>query len=160
MQMAAAFPSRVEDDFRHWVESQLSARLPDEIHDDVSLKHAGSPRVVRWAVRKAKLADGTKPFLPVCRPGLVYRILKRAKEKVGPLLGLFPSKWKDGWVALRAGLLRLLSGCTHDEIGLRVARHQAPISRDVNHPERLGRAVPRYERIAARLAHAAIAAKP
>ncbi|MHC5051766.1 MAG: transposase, partial [Planctomycetota bacterium] len=129
-QLAAAFPSRLDEEFRLAVERSLSARLPEEI-EDVTLKYAGSPRVVRWTIRKAKLADGTRPWQPICLPRAVEGVIARFRKKVGPLLGLFKRRTKDAWVVLRAGLLRLLAGCTHREIGMRVDRHSSTISRDV-----------------------------
>jgi hypothetical protein len=149
-QLAAAFPSNVDREFRAWIESQLSARLPDEV-DDVTLKHAGSPRVVRWALRKTKLADGTRPWRPVCPPNLVERVLRRARRETGPLLGHFARRSKDAWHCLRAGLLRLLSGCTHAEIGLRLGRHGSTSSRDVKDHARLLQSVSGYEALSCRL---------
>jgi REP element-mobilizing transposase RayT len=158
-QLAAAFPSRLDDEFRSFVERSLSARLPDEL-EDVTLKYAGSPRVVRWTLRKAQLADGTRPWQPVCLPKVVESVVNRARRKVGPILGLFKRRTKDAWVVLRAGLLRLLAGCTHYEIGLRVDRHSATISRDVRDHARLLQAVPAYATLAAQVAHAAMQLTP
>jgi putative transposase len=157
--LEAAFPSRLDDEFRRSIERSLSARLPDDL-EDVTLKHAGSPRVVRWALRKAKLADGTRPWQPVSLPKTVEAVIARARRKVGPILGLFKRKTKDAWIVLRAGLLRLLAGCTHREIGMRVDRHGGTISRDVRDHLRFVNAVPGYASLAAQLAHAAMQAEP
>jgi len=156
-QLARAFPSTLDEEDRRWVEKQLHARLPDEL-EDVSLKHAGSPRVVRWAMRKAELADGTRPWRPVCAPAAVERALSRGRGAIGALPGFFRRRSKDAWIVLRAGLLRLLSGCTHHEIALRVGRHDATISRDVRDHLRLLRHHRHYAKIAAGLAHAVLAA--
>jgi hypothetical protein len=157
--LTAAFPSRLEEEFRSSVERSLSARLPDEV-EDVTLKHAGSPGVLRWALRKAKLADGTRPWQPVCLPKAVESAIDGVRERVGPILGLFKRKTKDAWIVLRAGLLRLLTGCTHREIGLRVDRHGGTISRDVRDHARLVEAVPDYATLAAEVTHAAMQASP
>ena len=149
--LAAAFPSRIDDDFRSYVERQLNERLPDQI-EDVTLKHAGSPRVVRWAIRKSKLADGTRPWRPVSRPGVVEQVVARARAKLGPVLGLFRSATKDAWTNLKAGLLRMLSGCSHDEIGMRTSRHASTISRDLRDHRRLLERVPWYETLVSELA--------
>jgi len=156
-QLATAFPSRIDEEFRSWVEKQLSERYFNE-DDDVSLKYAGSPRVVRWTVRKAKLADGTRPWKPVSAPGLVERLVERARTGVGPLLGRFARNAKDAWTNLRAGLLRMLAGCTHDEIGMRIGRHSATISRDIREHARLLKRDSEYEQLSSRLAHAVLAA--
>ena len=149
-QLHNAFPTRVDADFRNWVERQLQAR--PRSNDDVALKHAGSPRVVRWAIRKAKLADGTRPWRPVSPANAVERLIQRAKRKLGPLLGLFRLHAKDAWAVLRAGLLRMLSGCTHREIGFRVKRHASTVSRDIRDHAHLRRAVPSYAALADRIA--------
>ena len=158
-QLASAFPSRLDDEFRCSVERSLSARLPDDV-EDVTLKHAGSPSVVRWTLRKAKLADGTRPWQPVCLPKAVESVMGRVRKEVGPLLGLFKRKTKDAWIVLRAGLLRLLTGCTHREIGLRVDRHSSTISRDVRDHARLVEEAPEYATLIAQVTHAAMQATP
>jgi hypothetical protein len=111
-------------------------------------------------MRKAKLADGTRPWQPVCLPKAVEGVIARVREKVGPLLGLFKRKAKDAWIVLRAGLLRLLAGCTHREIGLRVDRHSSTISRDVRDHAQLVNATPEYATLVAWVAHAAMQAAP
>jgi len=156
-QLATAFPSRIDADFRQWVEKQLHARLPAEL-EDVSLRYAGSARVLRWMIRKAKLADGTKPFRPVSPARVVEEVVASARQRIGSLAGVVRGWTKDAWVALRAGLLRLLAGCTHREIGLRCARHASTSCRDVQDHLELLRTVPRYEKLAATLAAQVLAA--
>jgi REP element-mobilizing transposase RayT len=155
-QLQEAFPSRVDPEFRQHIERQLSQRLPEELEDE-SLRYAGSPRVVRWMVRKAKLADGTRPFHPVSPPKVVEQVVATARRKLGPLVTRFRHRAKDGWIALRAGLLRMLSGCTHREIGMRTSRHESTSCRDVRDHRDLIRAAPDYERLASRLAHQVLA---
>lgn len=155
--LATAFPSRIDPDFRLWVAKQLNSRWPDEI-EDTTLKYAGSPKVVRWAMRNAKRADDTRAWQPVRAAGHVERLLGQARNKLGPLLGLFRRRTKDAWITLRAGLLRLLAGSTHREIGLFVGRHSATISRDIRDHLRLLKTVPRYEAITSQVAHAVLAA--
>jgi len=155
--LASAFESRIDPDFRQWVEKQLSRRLPEELQE-LSLKYAGSPRVVRWAIRKAKLADGTRPFRPHCPPNLVEQVIEKTKRKLGPLLGRFKRASKNAWLNLRAGLLRMLAGCTHREIGMRLQRHGATISRDLMDHAQLLATDPGYETLMNRLAHAVLAA--
>ncbi|MGQ0614483.1 MAG: transposase [Planctomycetaceae bacterium] len=153
--LAAAFPSRVDEEFRAWVERQLSERLPDR-DEDVALRYAGSQQVVRWTLRKSELADGTRPWQPVAPSGVVDRLVQTERRRVGPLLGLFKRKTKDAWTVLRAGLLRLLAGTTHDEIALRVARHPGTISRDVRDHARLLGTVAHYEALVVRVTHAVL----
>ena len=150
-QLATAFPSRIDPDFRQWVEKQLHARLPAEL-EDVSLRYAGSVRVLRWMFRKAQLADGTKPFRPVSPARAVEEVIAVARQRLGSLARLVRRRSRDAWVALRAGLLRLLAGCTHREIGLRSDRHASTSCRDVQDHLRLLRTAPGYEKLAAKLA--------
>ncbi len=149
-QLRNAFPTRVDADFRNWVERQLHARPRSD--EDVALKHAGSPRVVRWAIRKARLADGTRPWRPVSPANAVERLIRRAKRELGPLLGFFKRRTKDAWSILHAGLLRMLSGCTHREIGFRVNRHASTVSRDIRDHAQLRRTARDYAALADRIA--------
>jgi len=156
-QLATAFPSRIEPEFRAWVEKQLHARLPQEL-EDVSLRYAGSVRTLRWMFRKSRLADGTRPFRPVSPAHVVEAVVAGARRKLGSLADLVRRRTRDGWVAMRAGLLRLLAGCTHREIGLRSGRHTSTSCRDVQDHVELLRAVPGYEKLAAKLAAQVLAA--
>lgn len=150
-----AFPSRVDADFRAYVEKQLSQRPIREV-EDVSLKHALSPRVVRWAVRKAELADGTRPFRPILAGNEVEAAVARARRHGPALLGYFKRVGKSAWHLMRAGLLRLLAGCKHKEIGMRVGRHPATVSRDLQDHWRLYEVGGEYARLADKIASAAI----
>jgi len=159
--LEAAFPSAVEDEFRFWVESQLSARLPAEIDEleDVTLKHAGSPKVVRWAMERARLADGTQPFRPPSPAARVQRIVNSACARLGPLKGYFRRKGKDAWRIMQAGLLRLLAGCKHHEIGCRTNRHASTVSRDIRDHQALFKVHPAYAKLTSELAHAVLQAR-
>lgn len=153
-----AFPCRIDKEFRERIERQLSQRLPDEL-EDVTLKHVGSPRVARWAMRKAELADGTRPFRPALVPQPVEDAVAKAKKKLGALTGYFKRKSKDAWNVLHAGLLRLLAGCKHYEIGRRVDRHASTISRDVRDHLELLRTRSDYAQLAAQVATAALTSR-
>jgi REP element-mobilizing transposase RayT len=155
-QLEKAFPSRVDPEFRKHIERQLSARLPEELEGE-SLRYAGSPRVARWMVRKAKLADGTRPFHPVSPPKVVEEVVAVARGKLGPLIGRFRQHAKDAWIALRAGLLRMLAGCTHREIGMRAHRHESTTCRDVMDHRDLMQKAPDYEKLASSLTHQVLA---
>jgi hypothetical protein len=103
---------------------------------DVSLHYAGSPRTLRWMMKKTYLADNSKPFRPVALPGVVDYVLKKAKKKLGALLGYFKRSSRTAWIAMRAGLLRKLAGCTLREIGMRAGRPTSTTFLDVtNHVE-------------------------
>lgn len=81
--LATAFASRIDEDFRTWVERQLHRRLPEQLGEEAAPKllQASSWRVVRWTYRKTELADGTRPWRPVCPPNVVDRALKAACER-------------------------------------------------------------------------------
>ena len=85
-------------------------------------------------------------------------LIHRAKRRLGPLLGLFRSHAKDAWAVLRAGLLRLLSGCTHREIGFRVNRHASTVSRDIRDHARLFKTAPSYAQVVGELTASVLAA--
>ena len=157
--LASAFPTRLDPEFRRWVEKQLHARLPDA-PEDASIRYAGSPRVVRWMFRKARLADGTKPFRRVTPACAVEEVVEAARRKLGPILGCFRRRARDAWTSLRAGLLRRLAGCTHREIALRSGRHTSTSCRDVQDHQRLMQGFPRYEHLAASLAASVLTAAP
>jgi REP element-mobilizing transposase RayT len=156
-QLESAFPSSITEEHRQWIERQLRDRHDEEM-EEVSLKHAASPRVVRWAIRKAKLADGTRPWRPVCPAQLVERIVAQSRAALRILARLFPQKLRRATALLRAGLLRMLSGCTHREIALRTKRHRGTVAHDLaDHRERID-AEPAYADLTAPLARKALAA--
>jgi hypothetical protein len=138
------FPSRIEPGFREWVERQLHRGLPEEL-EDATVHHVASPRTVRWAIRKSRLADGTRPFRLISPARVVEQALLRWMRRTGPLLGLFRRRRRDAWINLRAGVLRALSGCTQYEIGLRLRRHASTICRDLKEHRALLQADPGYE---------------
>jgi len=155
--LEAVFPSRLDPEVREWIERQLERRVPDE-DEDTTIRNVLSPRTVRWAIRKAKLADGTRPFRPVSPARIVEEAVLKWMKRVGPLLGLLKNKARSAWTNLRAGLLRALSGCTQHEIGLRIHRHNSTICRDLQTHRELLAAVPDYEDLHAAIANEVIEA--
>jgi REP element-mobilizing transposase RayT len=155
--MDAAFPSNIDEDHRKWIERQLRDRHADQTEDQ-SLKHSASPRTVHWTIRKAQLADGTRPWRPVCPAALVERILARSRSTLLALAQMFPRSVARATALLRAGLMRMLCGSSHREIALRTQRHRGTVSHDIqDHRERL-ESNAAYAQLSARLAHAALAA--
>ena len=145
------FPSRIDDDFRLLIERNLGVRFPQD-DEDTTIRHTLGARAVRWAYRKARLADGTRPFRRVCPARLVEQAVALWIQKVGPLLGYFKRKQRDPWINLKAGLLRTLSGCTQHEIGLRNGRHNSTICRDLKAHRALLKESPDYELLHAQIA--------
>ncbi|MEM8884953.1 MAG: transposase [Planctomycetota bacterium] len=153
----AAFPGSLDEDHRNWVERQLRNRHADPTEDE-SLKHAASPRVVAWTVRKAKLADGTRPWRPVCPANAVEKLLSRSKAAVEQVRALFPQRVARTWALLKSGLLRSLCGLTHREIAMRTKRHRGTVAHDVADHRELFEAHPGYANLTARLMRAALTA--
>jgi REP element-mobilizing transposase RayT len=151
-ELEEVFPSRLEPEVRDWIEKQIERRIPEE-DEDTTIRHVLSPRTVRWAIRKARLADGTRPFRPVSPARLVEQAVLKWMKRVGPLLGLLKNQARDAWTNLRAGLLRALSGCTQREIGLRIRRHNSTVCRDLQTHRGLLAHVPDYEQLHATIAN-------
>ena len=151
------FPSRLDDEFRRMIERELGVRVPQD-DEDTTIRHTLGARTVRWAYRKAKLADGTRPFRRVSPATLVEQTIKLMVEHVGPLVGYFRSRSRDAWTNLTAGLLRALCGCTQREIGLRIGRHNSTICRDLQAHRALLKQIPAYELLHARIANDVIEA--
>ncbi|MEM8885256.1 MAG: transposase [Planctomycetota bacterium] len=128
--MDEAFPGSLDEEHVRWVERQMRGRHDDEL-EEVALKHAATPRVVAWTIRKARLADGTRPWRPVCPAGVVEDVLERSKRLRRELSRLFPRNLRRALSLLKAGLLRSLSGCSHREIAMRTNRHRGTVSHDV-----------------------------
>ena len=151
------FPSRIDEDFRRLVEKELGNRKPQD-EEDTTIRHALGLRTVRWALRKARLADGTRPFRRVSPERLVEQAVALWIRKIGPLLGFLDRRRRDAWTNLKAGLLRSLSGCTQREIGRRNGRHNSTVCRDLQTHRALLDRVPAYERLYAAIAHDVIEA--
>ena len=85
------------------------------------LVNAAPPRVLNWMVRKARLADGTKPGLPYVCADRICRVVRAEARRVGPWKCLASAKRRsDAWPIVRIGLLRDLGGLTRAEISRRV----------------------------------------
>jgi len=151
------FPSRLEDDFRQMIERELGERVPQD-EEDTTIRHTLGARTVRWAFKKAQLADGTRPFRRVSPVRLVAAAIALWNEQVGPLLGYFASPLRDAWNNLKAGLLRALSGCTQSEIGLRIGRHNSTVCRDLKEHRALMEHDPDYALLHAKIANDVIEA--
>lgn len=126
----ALFAPRLRPEQIAWVESRLMgpARKPDELDDLLVATTAG---VRAWARAKARLADNTKPGLPLVDASTVALVVADRSSRVG--------RWrlhargyhvKDGWEVVRVALLRDLVGETYAAIARRLGRSPA-------HPRKL-----------------------
>lgn len=103
-----------------WLERRLEREgLADDPLDD--LVGAAAPRVLAWMCKKARLADGSRPGLPLVDAIAIERALGRERSR-----GELPVKpgrvQRDGWSLAQVALLRDLAGQTFAEIGTRIGR--------------------------------------
>ena len=83
---------------------------------------AAEPEILDWMLRKAHLADGRRPGVPVVSVGTLEGIVARHRI-ASPEWCVRPvRKGRSGWTLLRAGLLRSACGLTYAEIGRRCER--------------------------------------
>jgi len=151
-----AFPTRVDEEFRAHIERKLAGRRPLDEPDDVTLRYVGSLRAVRWAIRKAKAADGTRPYQPLVSPQRVEQAVARASAGRRPWLERAGRRTRDLWRILRAALLRL-AGDTLRAIGCRLNLDASTICRDLQYHRSMLARSPEYESAVARLTHAVLA---
>jgi hypothetical protein len=118
-----------------------------------SLIGAAPERVRKWMLRKARLADGTRPGLPYVAAADVDREIQAEMQG--------SEEWSESptarctldlWAVLRFGLLRDLSGMTFSELGRRCGSTRWQASRQVEHHARLLREGGPYTRTATEVA--------
>ena len=77
---------------------------------------AAPSAVLEWMTRKAKLADGTRPGVPIADPASMLSSVA-AERACDPDWRVKPRRNRVvGWDVLAAGLLRLHTGCTYHEV--------------------------------------------
>lgn len=86
----------------------------------VDLIAAAPEQVLAWMRRKARLADGTRPGIPVSSAACISDLVRQRRERQGGYDISGPKKTFDGWKHLEIGLLRDLAGCTYKETATRV----------------------------------------
>ena len=124
---------------------------PEDDLDD--LLAMASANVLRWMRRKAELADQTKPGLAYVGAQIVLSRIDRA-ERRRPNFKCVPEKvrQRDAWPILRVGLLRILSGSTHQYIATVLDMSQGSAQVRAQQHRRLVQRDPEYARLAARIA--------
>lgn len=90
------------------VDARLSRRTSVDPLDDIV--SAASAATRRWMVRKAMLADGTKPGLPILSIAQLQRVIER--KRVGEWLVRDGNCERSGWDLALVGLGRDLCGQT------------------------------------------------
>jgi REP element-mobilizing transposase RayT len=86
------------------------------------LFEAAAPAVRAWMRRKAELADGTRPGLPLADPESVEEVFAGARSKNGEWSVTLARNTVDGWALAKIVLLRELCGATLDETASRTGR--------------------------------------
>ena len=130
-----------------------SPALTDELDDLVG---AAPERVRAWMVRKAKLADGTLPGLPMVDEQTVADLiggLESAAWVVRP-----SRRQRDGWQLARTALARDLCGASFGRIAQAARTSTAAACRDYHLHCRLLRADAEYAQRVAELAALALSA--
>ncbi|MEM7515883.1 MAG: transposase [Planctomycetota bacterium] len=120
---AAVFPVLPRRQVRVLELRSKSRAEEDSIED---LVHA-SPRAVRdWMRRKARLADGTQPGLPIVALTDLKRAVQRhaRRDREAWKLGR-----REGWQVVLANLMRELCGLSFDEIGDQLDQSRSTVFR-------------------------------
>ena len=127
------------------VEARILCRAQADPLDD--LVGSSPAAVVEWFRRRAALADGTKPGLPVCHSTTIRRLVARRVRALGSWTVDAPQR--DGWeVALAALLVELCGstqtavastlGCSNTRVGRILKSHRELIATDGTYRERVG----------------------
>jgi REP element-mobilizing transposase RayT len=125
---AAVFGGNPSPGLARLVELRIAGRFEggDPLDDLVASTPDG---VLAWMRRKAALADGTRPNLPVCDAESVTREVDRARSALGEW-SITPFKRKlDAWPQVSAALLRDLAGLPSTQISRRLGRSESHVSR-------------------------------
>ena len=121
----AAFPLQLTPALRRFVQQRISglARGPDPLDDLIG---AAGAEVRAWMHRKASLADGSRPGLPLVAPETVLGLLNAARRGApDALVTLGPRTRRSLWDLAIVGLLHDVSGESQASISRR-ARIPAP----------------------------------
>ena len=94
-------------------------RSPDPLDD---LIDAAPARVLSWMHRKASLADGTRPGLPVATPTSVLESVARFRQATPTWEVSLTQKVRDAWLVTTVGLLRDLAGTSWVEAACYLGR--------------------------------------
>ncbi len=97
----------------------IELRLSTAAHGDDcwdSLVGAAPSRVMSWMLRKARLADGTKPGLPYVAASRVLAVVAEESRGLELRCTVSGTRKRDAWPVLTVGLLRELAGLTYAAI--------------------------------------------
>jgi hypothetical protein len=139
-----AFPVSLSLAQRAFVERRLlhPDRTPDRFDD---LVRAATPEVFAWMSRRARLADGTRPGLPLVAPESVEHLVAVHRRRApDAFVEVGPRRQRSVWDLALVALLRGLAGetfaaigrrhgATRCEIGRRADEHRHALERDVGY---------------------------
>lgn len=133
---------------RALVEARLAAPacVRDELDDLVGATPAG---VLAWMKRKASLADGTRPDLPLVAASHVLEVVRAAQRELGPWTDSPPRRGRpaDLWAVATVGLLHDLAGMTATAASARLACARPGVAVRLTRHRRLLHQAPYAQRI-------------
>lgn len=107
------------------VEARLDHGDGEDLLDDIV--SAANPATRRWMVRKAILADGTRPGLPLLSESHLERIMKGRRHE--PWIVRRGRSERDGWSVAHVGLSRDLCGQTLGFLAKRLSMSETKVRR-------------------------------
>jgi len=133
---------------RRWRASLIEARAahPYDDTDPLDDLRSGVPgRVWDWMIRKAELADGTRPGLPLVGPMQVAAVIEESRRREEGLGVELPgTKGREPADLLLVGLLRDLAGQPWVEVARHAERHPSSVRETQRHHKRLVLEAPPY----------------
>jgi REP element-mobilizing transposase RayT len=151
MAYAKSFGARLGREASELVERRMQhpGHGPDPLDELVG----AAPAAVRaWMQRKAKLADGTRPGIPLVPPRRIRSELETARKQRPDWTLRHGSNEIDLWSVLCAWLLRHAGGQTQAEVALRMRIPPGSLNRLEGLHRRLLGECPDYEHAAIRVA--------
>ncbi len=139
-----AFPPRLTQAQRVFVERRLlhPDRSPEELED---LLASAPSQVQAWMDRKARLADGTRPGVPLVAVETVDRLVAEHRRRApDSFIGAGPRRRRSLWDLVWVALLRDLAGesyaaiarrqaTTRDAVARRAEEHRTALAGDVGY---------------------------
>ncbi len=127
-QLAAAFGSRLDPEFRRGIEKRLRNRIPESMEEENAAQHyVRDAHTMRWMIRKAKLADGTRPWQPAVKRANVLGTVIQLRVRIETQRTRNRSRL---WRRI-TGLLYRMSGLTQRVIACLLGCNESTVSRDM-----------------------------
>ena len=146
----ASFGAELTPAESEWLELRIRCPRdgPDPLDDLVG---AAPQRVREWMVRKARLADGTRPGLPLLAPSTVMEVLREEQLREPDLQFRLRRDSRPAWPLLAAGFLRDACGLTIAAAARSLNRPASSVSVSASAHRDLLLADPAYATLAAEL---------